>query len=127
MSHDFIIGIFSPDEKRLLGGTGFHLREGPVSTGCAEMGMYIRQSEAGRGLGARVLTSLIDWGFTDWPWLRLAWCCDQRNVASVRVAEKCRLRLEGVLRGQQADAGGGRCDTACYAITRQEWLDRVRQ
>ena len=49
-----MIGIFAPDEKRLLVGAGFHLREGPLSTACAEMGMFIRQSEAGRGLGTRV-------------------------------------------------------------------------
>ena len=28
LNEDFIVGIFSPDETRLLGGTGFHLREG---------------------------------------------------------------------------------------------------
>jgi RimJ/RimL family protein N-acetyltransferase len=125
MSEDFTIGIFSPDEQRLLGGTGFHLREGPISTGCAEMGMFIRQSEAGRGLGAKVLMGLLEWGFTDWPWLRLAWRCDQRNLASVRIAEKCGLHHEGVLRGQRAHVGDGRRDTACYALTKQDWLDRV--
>jgi RimJ/RimL family protein N-acetyltransferase len=124
LAENFVIGIFSPDGARLLGGTGFHLREGPISTGCAEIGMFIRQSEAGHGLGARVLTGLLDWGFTAWPWLRLAWRCDLRNLASVRVAEKCGLRHEGILRGQQAHVGDGRRDTACYAMTRSDWLER---
>ena len=39
------------DEKRVLGGSGFHLREGPLADGAAEMGMWVRASEAGRGLG----------------------------------------------------------------------------
>jgi RimJ/RimL family protein N-acetyltransferase len=125
LAEDFVIGIFSADETRLLGGTGFHLREGPISTGCAELGMFIRASEAKRGLGARVLTTLLDWGFSEWPWLRLAWRCDQRNLASIRIAEKCGLRHEGVLRGQQAHVGEGRRDTVCYALTKQEWLDRA--
>jgi len=70
LAEDFVIGVFSADGGRLLGGTGFHLREGPISTGCAEVGMFIRHSEAGRGLGSRVLRALLQWGFTDWPWLR---------------------------------------------------------
>jgi RimJ/RimL family protein N-acetyltransferase len=121
LAQDFVLGIFSADERRLLGGTGYHLREGPLSGGCAEIGMFIRQSEAGRGLGTRVLRSLLDWGFSEWPWLRLSWRCDQRNAGSARVAEKAGLRLEGVLRGQRADVGEGRKDTVCYALTKSEW------
>lgn len=124
LHEDFVIGIFSPDERRLLGGTGFHLREGPLPTRSAEIGMFLRTSAAGRGLGTRVLTALLRWGFSDaWPWLRLAWRCDDRNLASLRVAEKCGLRLEGRLRCQAAEVGDGRRNTACYALTRAEWLD----
>jgi RimJ/RimL family protein N-acetyltransferase len=123
LAEDFVLGIFSVDERRLLGGTGFHLREGPLATGCAEIGMFVRASEAGHGLGTQVLSSLIDWGFNDWPWLRLAWRCDARNMASLRIAEKAGLRHEGVLRGQPADVGEGRRDTVCYALTRADWLD----
>jgi RimJ/RimL family protein N-acetyltransferase len=126
LSEDFVIGIFSVDGRQLLGGTGFHLREGPISGACAEIGMFIRQSETGRGLGTRVLRALVQWGFTDWPWLRLAWRCDQRNVASARVAEKAGLRLEGVLRGQRAEVGEGRRDTACYALLKSEWRNGAR-
>jgi len=126
LAEDFVLGIFSPDETRLLGGTGYHLREGPISTACAELGMFIRASEANRGLGTRVLTTLLDWGFSEWPWLRLAWRCDRQNLPSMRVAEKCGLFLEGVLRGQRAEVGDGRRDTTCYALTKQDWLDRPR-
>lgn len=121
LAEDFVIGIFAPDEKRLLGGAGFHLREGPLSSASAEMGMFIRQSEAGRGLGTRVVQALVHWGFTEWPWLRLSWCCDQQNIASVRVAEKAGLQLEGVLRDQPKLVGAGRRNTACYAITKPDW------
>lgn len=124
LAENFVVGIFTPDGGRLLGGTGFHLREGPLSSGCAEMGMFIRRSEAGQGLGTRVLVELVRWGFTEWPWVRLSWRCDQRNTPSTRVAEKAGLRLEGVLRGQQVPVGEGRRDTACYGLTRTEWLDR---
>jgi RimJ/RimL family protein N-acetyltransferase len=121
LSEDFVIGVFAADTHELLGGTGFHLREGPVSSGCAEIGMYVRKSVAGQGLGTRVLESMLDWGFSSWPWQRLAWRCDQRNVASVRVAQKAGLQLEGVLRGQAAEVGEGRRDTACFALTKADF------
>jgi ribosomal-protein-serine acetyltransferase len=121
MHEDFVLGVFTHDGRRLLAGTGFHLREGPLSSRCAEMGMFVRASEAGRGLGTRIVTALLEWGFDAWPWLRLAWRCDDRNLASRRVAEKAGLRLEGLLRGQAAEVGGGRRDTACYALTKDAW------
>ena len=125
LHEDFIMGVFSADGRRLLGGTGFHLREGALSSKCAEIGMVVRASEAGRGLGTRVLGAVLRWGFTEWPWLRLSWRCDDRNIASKRVAEKAGLSLEGLLRGQKAEVGDDRRDTACYGITKEAWLKRV--
>lgn len=122
LAEEFTIGIFSKDEQRALGGSGFHLREGPIAGGCAEIGMFLRASAAGRGLGTRVLAGMLTWGFTEWPWLRLAWRCDQRNIASVRTAEKAGMRREGVLRGQRAEVGSGRRDTVCFGLTKDEWL-----
>lgn len=124
LAEDFVLGVFSPNEDELLGGTGFHLREGPISSACAEIGMFIRQSAASSGLGTKVLRSMLDWGFSDWPWLRLSWRCDERNLASIRVAEKVGLRHEGVLQGLPAEVGAGRRNTVCFALTKAEWLDR---
>jgi RimJ/RimL family protein N-acetyltransferase len=122
LHEDFVIGIFARDTGRQLGGTGFHLREGPLSGACAEIGMFIRSSEAGRGLGTRALRAMLEWGFSEaWPWHRLAWRCDERNLVSRRVAEKVGMRTEGVLRGQQAAVGDGRRNTVCYGLTRSEW------
>jgi ribosomal-protein-serine acetyltransferase len=126
LGEDFTLGVFSPDGRRLLGGSGFHLREGPLSSACAELGLFIRTSEAGRGLGTKVTLALLAWGFSDWPWQRLAWRCDARNLASLRVAAKSGLRHEGALRGQAAHTGDGRADTVCYGLTRTEWLGRAR-
>src|SRR4051812_40114977 len=36
LQEDFGLGIFSPDGTRQLGGTGFHLRHGPLEGGVGE-------------------------------------------------------------------------------------------
>jgi RimJ/RimL family protein N-acetyltransferase len=120
LAQDFVLGVFAPDGRRLLGGCGYHLREGPLSLGNAEMGMWVRVEEAGRGLGTDVLRALLRWGFGEWPWKRLSWRCDARNVASIRVAEKARMLREGVLRGHMLSPSGERRDTVCFALLRDE-------
>jgi RimJ/RimL family protein N-acetyltransferase len=122
-NEDYALGVFTPDETRLLGGSGFHLREwAGLPNQSAEIGMWIRGDAAGQGLGTRVLRALLTWGFVEWPWERLAWRCDGRNIASQRVAEKGGMQREGILRAHRRFADGSRQDTHCYAILKDEWL-----
>ena len=121
LAEDFVIGIWAPDDAELLGGCGFHLREGGLEQRNAEIGMWIAASRAGQGLGTRALVELIDWGFAQWPWLRLTWRCDTTNLASIRLAEKAGMRLEGTLKSHMVDHHGERRDTACHAILKQDW------
>ena len=121
LREDFTLGIFSPDDGRLLGGTGFHLQGRSLATKYAEIGMWIRADCAGRGLGTEVLRAMLDWGFDAWEWERLEWRCDTENVASRRVAEKVGMRLEGLLRND-ASPSGKRRDTYIFGILRNEWL-----
>jgi len=118
LGSNFVLGVWDPTDSRVLGGCGFHLREGGLHTATAEVGMWIRASEAGRGLGTAVLVELIRWGFSDWPWLRLVWKCDAENRASRRVAEKAGMSLEGVSRGEYSATSKGRRDGCRYAILR---------
>ena len=121
LNEDFVLGIFSADERRLLGGSGFHLREGGLSQRSAEIGMWIRAEVAGKGLGTAVLKALLTWGFTEWPWERLAWRCDGRNLASRRTAEKAGLVHEGILRQHLLMPDGSRRDTVLFAMLKAEW------
>ncbi len=118
---DFALAIVSEDGRTLLGGTGLHLREGPLDTLCAEVGLWIAEDRAGYGLGTRALRAMLAWGLSEWPFLRLSWRCDSRNEASRRVAEKVGMLYEGTLRGQKAEVGDGRRDTLCFAALKGEW------
>ncbi len=119
---DFSLGIFSPDESRLLGETGFHLWAGPLSFGNAEIGMWIRADASGKGLGVAVLKAVIAWGFTAWGWDRLVWRASVRNRGSQRTAEKARMVLEATHRQMLPNPQSDTKDaTMYYAILKEEW------
>tara|TARA_B100001093_G_scaffold472526_1_gene495730 strand:- start:171 stop:743 length:573 start_codon:yes stop_codon:yes gene_type:complete len=120
-NQDFVFSIWDADETHLLGGSGFHLREGPLKSQSAEIGLWINKIHAGRGLGRKALKAIIKWGFTDWPWLRLAWRCNAENIASIRCAESNDMIREGTLRHQYNPVDGSRRETACYSILKHEW------
>ena len=122
LNEEFVLGIWDGD--RLAGGTGFHLRGAPLERRNAEIGMWIRGSYAGQGLGTRVLRVMLRWGFEDWGWERLSWHCDTRNLASARIAEKNGMTLEGTLRSNALDVEGNRRDTYVFALLRDEWRQR---
>lgn len=117
---DYTIGAWAPDGSRLLGGTGFHPRGRAWSDGVAEIGMWVRADAAGRGLGTEMLQAMLRWGFTEWPWERLSWHCDERNLASQRCAQKAGMTLEGQLRGDKPEVGEGRRTTQIYGMIRSE-------
>jgi RimJ/RimL family protein N-acetyltransferase len=117
---DYTVGIWSPDEQRLRGGTGLHLRGRSIADGAGEVGMWIRAEDAGEGLGTAALQAILRWGFTEWPFKRLSWHCDADNIPSRRVAEKAGMRLEGELRGDKSDVSDARRTTLIFGLTREE-------
>ncbi len=121
VSTDFVLSVWDPAEKRLLAGSGFHLRDNSLDHHAAEVGMWVRADASGQGLGAQVLSALLAWGFSVWPWERLAWRCDARNTRSRRTAEKAGMLYEGCLRGDRVLSDGVRADTLCFGVLRGEW------
>jgi RimJ/RimL family protein N-acetyltransferase len=124
LNEEFTLGIWIGDE--LVGGTGYHLRQGGLDLGVAEIGMWVSASRASGGLGTRALAALLEWGFTAWPWQRLVWRCDTRNLASARVAEKGGLTREATFRSDALAVDGSRRDTHVYAILRDEWKNDLQ-
>jgi hypothetical protein len=53
LAEDFVLGIFSSDQKRLLGSTGFHLREGPSRQAAPRWACSSARPKQVAGLGPR--------------------------------------------------------------------------
>ena len=78
---DFHYGIFSRDEREVLGGTGLHPRIGPDAM---EIGYWLREAATRRGYVTEAAASLTRVALEDLGLSRVEIHCDPRNVASAR-------------------------------------------
>jgi RimJ/RimL family protein N-acetyltransferase len=75
-----------------------------------ELGYIVARAARGRGAGTAILSLLTRWALQDLRAQRLYLIIDVENRASVRVAERCGYRREGVMRsihlkqGRRVDA-----------------------
>jgi ribosomal-protein-serine acetyltransferase len=115
LGEDWAVSVWRGE--RLVASSGFMLRGRPLEHGTSEIGMWVRADEAGRGLGTRLLRAMVDWADAAWPFQKLTWHCDSRNLASARVAEKCGFQLEGRLREHApATTGDYRATTLVFGL-----------
>jgi RimJ/RimL family protein N-acetyltransferase len=84
--------------------------------------MWITAAEAGKGLGTLALKAMLRWSFTDWPWERIIWRCDVRNLASASVAYKGGMQLEATFRQDIPISDGTRRDTYQFCILRDDYV-----
>lgn len=83
--------------KRLLGGCGLNrIDEHPV----ANLGYWVRTTAVGHGIATEASLGLAAYAFTYLDMARLEIIMSTRNVASRRVAEKCRARYEGLMKNR---------------------------
>src|SRR4051794_17020388 len=63
-----------------------------------ELGYVVAPAARGRGAAREMLRQLTDWAFRELAALRIVLYIDVDNPGSIRVAERCGYRREGVLR-----------------------------
>ena len=82
-------GIFCKESGELLGRAGF--REGSYPL---EIGYVIKRSFRGRGVATEVVEALLKYAAEELDITDVFAKIDRRNKASLRVAEKCGIRVE---------------------------------
>lgn len=81
-----------------------------------EIGYWIRTSRARQGFATEAAIGLAEFARTSLGARRVEICCDARNVASRRVAEKSGFALEGIHRLARRDNDGVLSDACTYAM-----------
>jgi len=87
---EWVYGLFSPDGRGVLGGSGLYPRVGPDAV---EVGYWLAVGHTGRGLATRAAAALTRLAF-DAPTIdRVEIHCDRLNTASARVPERLGFRI----------------------------------
>jgi RimJ/RimL family protein N-acetyltransferase len=118
LGHDFVYGIFDPQEKEVLGGTGLHTR---IGEGMREIGYWIRQDSAGNGFATEATAALVRVAFEVDQVRRVEIRCDPANEASLRVPRKLGFVHEGTLRSQSRDERDNPRDTMVWGLIRSDY------
>ncbi len=92
----FIFAIRTPGTGAFA-GLAF-LEIDPVSKSTAEVGCVLHQDYWGKGYASEILNTLLAFGFEDLSLHRIFGKCDELNLPSAWVMEKCGLKYEGTLR-----------------------------
>jgi RimJ/RimL family protein N-acetyltransferase len=80
-----------------------------------EIGYWLRTDLVGQGLMSEAVNALVAMLVRDLKMVRLEIRCDDRNVRSARVAERCGFQLEGVTRCVERLKDGTLRDRRTYA------------
>ncbi|MFL5953590.1 MAG: GNAT family N-acetyltransferase [Gaiellaceae bacterium] len=115
---NWIMGIWSRDESRLLGGTGLHPRGGE---GSLEIGYWVAVDAIGQGIATEVTAVLTRVGFELIGLDRVDVQVEPPNERSAKVARKLAFTYEGTLRRRlPRREGEPRADSMVFTMLREE-------
>ncbi|MGL4610186.1 MAG: GNAT family N-acetyltransferase [Trueperaceae bacterium] len=105
---------------RLIGNSGLHRID--WETPKFEIGYWCRTSETGKGYVTEIVRGLAKLCFEKLNAARIEIRCDDLNVKSYSVAERCGFSLEGVLKNDERNSKGELRSTRIYALTQPQGL-----
>ena len=116
---NFVYGIFSQDESRVVGGTGLHPRNGE---GALEIGYWIRLSAVGQWFATAATAAVTCAGFAYCGVDRIEIRGDPENAPSLQVPRKLGYVEEARLRRRQLPLvdGAERRDTVVFSMLVEE-------
>jgi RimJ/RimL family protein N-acetyltransferase len=118
LDQDYVYAIFSPDESRLVGGTGLHPR---VGADALEIGYWIHAGEAGKGLARESTAALTRVAFEVAGVRRVEIRCDPANAASAAIPRKLGYTHEATLRGRSTTETGAPRDSMIWTLFREDY------
>ncbi|MEV4744429.1 GNAT family protein [Streptomyces sp. NPDC049555] len=85
-----------------------------------ELGSWLEESAVGHGLVTRACTMLIDWAVEVRGMHRMEWHVSSANAASINVAKRLGMTLDGVLR-ESYPHQGVRHDMEIWSVLAPQW------
>ena len=80
----------------------------------AELGCYIDESYANKGISSKALVTFTNYCFNEFQFKKLFLRTHQSNVSARRIAEKCGFEIEGTIRRDYKTTSGQLVDLIYY-------------
>jgi RimJ/RimL family protein N-acetyltransferase len=115
---NWIMGVFTRDESRCVGGTGLHPRS---NEGSLEIGYWIAVDAIGQGLGTELAAVLTRAGFENVLDLeRIDIKVEVTNDRSAAIPRRLGYTLDGTLRRSVPRRNGTKSDAFLFTMLREE-------
>lgn len=118
LDEEYVYGIFDPEEKELLGGTGLHPR---VGSDALEIGYWINVNHINQGYATESTGALTKVGFEINEVKRMEIHCLPNNFASASIPKKLGYLHEATLRKRQPNEKGELNDTMIWSMLKEEY------
>lgn len=119
LDRDWNYGLFTPDERELVGGIGLHVRGGAREA--RELGYWISRARGGQGLATEAVAALVRVGFEVERLERVEIHCDEENARSAAIPRKLGFRHDGTLRERSARGDGSRGGRMIWSLFAAEY------
>jgi ribosomal-protein-alanine N-acetyltransferase len=115
----FFMGAFRHEDGVFLA----QIYVGPVNWDLPgfSVGYFVDVAHQGRGYVGEAVRAALGFAFRDLGAVRVSLSCDEKNVRSMRVAERCGMLREGHLRENKRYPDGSVSGTYLYGLLRREW------
>lgn len=104
LDQDYTFGVFSSDERELLGGTGLHRWGGPEGL---EIGYWVHVAHTRCGICYETVAAMTRIGFELLKLGRVEIRCDAENTASAGVPRKLGFHHDGTVRNSLISRADG--------------------
>ncbi len=118
LDKDWNYGLFTPDERELVGGLGAHTRGGREAR---ELGYWIAKAHSGQGLAAEAVAALVRVYFEVERLERVEVHCDEENARSASIPRRLGFRHDGTLRERSERGDGSRGGRMVWSLLANEY------
>ena len=119
LDKDYVFGIFSKDEKKLIGSTGLHTR---IGGNAREIGYWIHVDEINKGYVTEAVQALVKVAFKLEENERLEIHCDPENYPSKAVPQKLGFTHEATLKDRITDSEGKSRDAMIWTLFKKDYI-----
>lgn len=91
-----------------------------------EIGYFVDKDHEGQGYVTEAVRAVLDFVFNHLQAQRVSLRCNDTNLRSQRVAERCGFTLEGCLRQDRRHPDGSYSNSLIYGLLRREWREEAR-